>query len=142
MILISNSTAQTLTPGQAITFDTVLLKSGDGECCHNNAARTLTFAKLRKCGFYDILYQANIAVTTAAVGQLSIQIDGVTLPETTTTFIPAAANTDFASVNRETVVFNTCNEVSTVTVVNTGTTNVVVNPNATLLIRRISGGAA
>lgn len=140
MILISNSTPQTLAPGQSITFDKVLLKSGDGECCHNNAARTLTISKIRRGGIYEISFSANIAVTTAAEGELSIQVDGVTLPETTALFLPAVADTEFQAIGGRTAVFNRCNESTPVTVTNTGTSTIIVDAEASLLIHRVSGG--
>lgn len=139
MILVTNSTAQTLAPGQAITFDTVLLKTGDAECCRNNAARTIAAAKLRKCGNYIISFEANIT-RSDAVGeaQLSIQVSGTTLPETTAVFVPPATNV-YGSIAKSTVVSNGC-ETTVVTVVNTGTTSVIVAPYSALFIRRISGG--
>ena len=141
MILLSNSTAQVLAPGQAITFDTLLLRSGDGECCHNNAARTINTAKLRKCGIYEIHYQANFFATdTVAPIQLSVQVDGTTLPETTAIVTVGAIDT-VEPVSRTTLVRNICADVTTVTVVNTGTTTVTVEPNASLMIKRLSGGA-
>ena len=36
MIILSNSVAQTLAPGQSATFDTIILKTGKAECFRRN----------------------------------------------------------------------------------------------------------
>lgn len=139
MILVSNSAAQTLNAGQAITFDTVLLKTGTGECCRNNAARTVTSAKLKQCGNYEIQFHGNVGGPTAdADVSLAIAVDGVILPETIMLSTPSVAVTEGNSVSAFTVVSNTCGDSGVITVINNGTNPNIVFANTALLIRRIS----
>lgn len=132
MIVLTNTTEQTLAPGQAITFDEVLLHSGCGECHRRNTGSV----KMRANGCYDVFFAANIGGTTAAVPvQLSIQVGGATLPETTMISVPAAV-ADRNNVARDTTVKNCCGDYDRLTVVNTGTVPVVVGANSVFKVRR------
>ena len=70
--------------------------------------------------------------------QLALQVGGETLQETTM-ISAAAAVGDLNNVGAETRVRNCCGDYDRVTVVNTGTSDVVVGPNAALVIGRRSG---
>lgn len=73
MIKLSNTTAQTLTPGQAITFDRVIFKSGCAECHRANTSSV----KLRANGTYEVAFSANIGATAATTAvELSILLGG------------------------------------------------------------------
>ena len=134
MITLSNLTAQTLAPGQALVFDDVILHSGCGECHRRNTGAV----KLRANGVYIVNYGANISGATAGTPvQLSLQIGGATLPETTVISTPAAAN-DFNNVFRETQLKNCCGDYDRITLVNTGTSTVTVGANAVVNVRRAS----
>lgn len=135
MIQLSNTTAQTLTPGQAITFDKTLLHTGCGEC---HRANTSSVKMRAMSGTYEVAFGANIGAEAANTAvQLSIQIGGDTLPESTMISTTAAVG-DLNSVSRVVPVRNTCGDYSRVTIVNTGTVNVTVGANSTLFIKRIS----
>lgn len=134
MIVLSNTTAQTLQPGQAITFNSVILHSGCGECHRQNTSSV----KMRANGIYDVRFAGNIGGATAATAvQLSMQIGGATLPETTMISVPAAAN-DLNNVATFTAIKNTCGDYDRVTVVNTGTEPVIVGANSVFMIRRVA----
>lgn len=57
MIEISNSTAQTLTPGQAIAFDVTNLKTRCTAECHKTG---MTDVRLRLNGIYEIVFRATL----------------------------------------------------------------------------------
>lgn len=126
MIVLSNSTEQTLQPGQSLIFDVVRHRSGCGECHRPESASV----KLKANGMYDISFNANIASEATGVVQLSIQLGNETLPETTMISTPAAAN-QFNNVSASTEVKNCCCDYDRLTVVNTGTTAVIVNAQTT-----------
>lgn len=134
MIVVSNSTVQTLQPGQSITFDTVRLHTGNGECYRQGSSSV----KLRCKGVYDVMFSGNIGGTTGGTEvQLSIELGGEILPETTMKSVPAATG-DFNNVATGTYVCSGCGDYSRVTVTNTGTAPVVVDQNTSLRIGRRS----
>lgn len=134
MIELSNTTAQTLEAGQAITFDKVLLKTGCGECHRANTGSV----KLRSSGTYVVSFGANIGATAATTEvQLSIQIGGETIPQSTMISTTATVG-NLNSVSRTVPVRNCCCDYDRITVVNTGTTELTVGANSCLFIRRVS----
>lgn len=134
MIVLSNTTAQTLQPGQAITFNNKILHTGCGECHRANTSSV----KMRANGIYVATFSGNIGGATAATPvQLSIQVGGETLPETTMISVPAAAN-DLNNVSATTILRNCCGDYDRLTVVNTGTVPVIVDANTAFAIRRVA----
>lgn len=134
MIELTNTTAQTLEAGQAITFDKVLLKTGCGEC-HRASTSSV---KLRSRGIYMVSFGGNIGGATAGTAvQLSIALGGDILADGTVISTSAAAN-DLNAVSRTLPVQNTCGDYDRVTVVNTGTTTVTVGAGSVLFVRRVA----
>ena len=134
MIELSNTTAQTLTTGQAITFDKVIFKTGCGEC-NRTASNSV---KLRANGTYEISFSANIGATTATTAaQLTIQLGGESLYDGTMISTTAAAG-DLNNVSKTVGVRNCCGDYDRVTIVNTGTASINVGVGASLFIKRVS----
>lgn len=133
MIVLSNTTEQTLTPGQSITFDKVVHKSGNAECHRANTASV----KLRCPGVYAVEFSGNIGGTVAGPVQLVIELGGDPLLETTMKSIPGAVG-DFNNVSNGTKVRNCCGDYDRITVTNNGTSDVVVDANSNLRIGRLS----
>ena len=135
MIELSNTTAQTLSPGQALTFDTVLLKSG---CVESHRTNSGIVSLRAKCSIYEIHFSANISGTTAGPVQLSIELDGEPMAETTMISTVATAG-DLNNVAASTLVRTGCaGAYEHITVVNTGTSDVVVSPNPAFYIKRVA----
>ncbi len=134
MTVLSNTTEQTLQPGQSIVFDDVIFKSGCGECHRKNTSSV----KLRANGIYALHFSGNIGGETAATPvQLSLTLGGSTLPETTMISTPAAT-TDRNNVATATRVRNCCGDYDRVSVTNTGTVPVIVAPNTSFIAERTS----
>lgn len=131
MIVLSNSATQALTPGQAVTFDSVILHTGNAEC-HRKGSSSV---KLRCNGLYEVSFSGNITSTTTGSVQLTLAIDGTALSDGTMITTPAAAG-DINNVAKTTLVSNCCGGGDSITVVNNGTTDVVVQPGTTLYIAR------
>lgn len=133
MIVISNSNAQTLAPGQSLIFNTTIMKDGC-DCCRRG---NQTFAKIRKPGNYLISFGANIGTTTEdGIAQVSILVGGQVLPESTMISETAAAG----GVNNvfRTIPFKVCcNDFTQVTVSNTGDTTINIDENPMLSIVKI-----
>ena len=137
MIILSNSTAQTLAAGQSVTFDLIKRKAGCGEGFMQGG--NAVWLKGNNAGAsYDVSYGANIGATAPGQAQLSIQFNGVTLNETTAISTTATAG-DLNNVSRATNIPTGCGFGNgTVTLTNTGTTEITVGANSVLKISRRS----
>lgn len=134
MIELSNTIAQTIAPGQSITFDTVILKTGCAETHRTNSGIVTLRAK---CGLYEVRFSANISGTAAGPVQLAIELDGEPIAETTMISTVTTAG-DPNNVSADTFIRTDCGCCGRVTVVNTGTADVVVSPNPAFLVKRIA----
>lgn len=134
MIVLSNSAAQTLSPGQSITFDLVKLHTGCGEC-HRTGT---TSVKLRCNGVYDIFFGANVTAPSAGQVQLVAELGGDPLTETTAIHTVSTPG-EFENISRGTYVKNCCGDYDRVTVTNNGATTIIVGANSVLKIGRRSG---
>lgn len=131
MILLSNTTAQLLQPGQSITFDKVILHHGCGECHNEQLPKTV---KLRKQGVYTLHFSANITSATAGDAlQLAIAAGGQPLVETAMNTTPSTANA-LRNVSTGTYFENCCSDMNRLSVINTGATAVTVAPNTSFMI--------
>lgn len=133
MIVLSNSAEQTLLAGQSIVFDLVKLHSGCAEC-HRAGSNSV---KMKQNGIYEVAFSGNIGGTVAGPVQLSIQVGGETLAETTM-ISTAGAVGDLNNVAAQTRVRNCCGDYDRITVTNTGTSDVVVGANSALVVGRRS----
>lgn len=134
MIEISNSTAQTLTPGQAIAFDVTNLKTRCTAECHKTGMMDV---RLRLNGIYEIVFSGNIGGVAAGAVQLSISAGNAVLPGSTMISTTAAAG-DLNNVAKTMLVGNGCGMYDIIRIVNTGTANLTVGPGANLVVRRIA----
>lgn len=134
MIELSNTAAQTIAPGQSLTFDTVLLKTGCAEAHRSNSGIVTLKAD---CAVYEIHFAANISATAAGTAQLAISLDGEPLVETTMiNTISTAGDPDNAAT--ATLVKTGCGCCGKISVTNTGTTSVIVSDNPALFVKRVA----
>lgn len=135
MIELTNSAAQTVQPGAAVTFDTVMLHTGCGECF----TKGIPSVKLRAIGgTYKIDFTGNVSGTAADTPvQLAVALGGVAIPATVAVSTPAAENA-FNNIAIGTYVKNTCGDLNRVSIVNTGTVPVLLAANMNLRIARVS----
>lgn len=134
MIQLGNSAAQTIQPGQVVTFDRVSHHSGCAECYRQGT----NSVKLRANGVYKVEFSGNISSATAETPvQLAIALGGIPLSETVMESTPAVANA-YNSVSTGTYIRNCCGDFDRVTVMNTGTNPVLLSANMNLRIGRRS----
>ncbi len=135
MIIVSNTAAQTLQPGQAITFNEVRLKTGCGEAFR---MQTGTIG-LRNNAAYRITFHANVGGTVAAAPvQLNIQLGGASDLTTTMISTPTTADTELNNVSASTGILTGCNGLpNTVTVANTGVNPIIIGANPSLMVNRV-----
>lgn len=132
MLVLSNSTAQTLLPGQAIIFDVVVFKANECMCCHRKNSPSVKLTKRNHP--YKIDFHANIGpVDGAEITGLAIRLDGEELPETNMIAPTIAANT-YANVSAGTIYKNCCCEMAKLSVVNNGLTTVSVAAGSSFVI--------
>lgn len=136
MIVLSNLTAQTLQPGQAVTFNNVITESNCGRnVCYNKQAPQSV--KLCKRGPYEVHFSGNVTGTTAnAALQLAIALGGQALSETAMNSTPAAAGS-LNNVHTTTVVRNCCCDLDRLSVINTGAVPVTLAPNSAFVIHKL-----
>ena len=137
MIILSNSIAQTLAPGQSLTFDITTLHTGCAEC-HRSGSGSVGLRANN--GIYNVSFRANIGSTTAATdAQLAIQMGGSPLLETTMLSATTTAG-DLNNVSCETAVSTCCcnGGGGAIAVTNTGTTTITVGANPCLFIKRVA----
>lgn len=132
MIELTNTTAQTIQPGGAVTFDKVLLKTGCGECFNSMLP---TSVKLRSNGIYDAEFNGNITGAANAILQLAIAVANRPLPQTAMNAVPAAAN-NLVNVSAGTYIKDCCCDLDRISIVNSGTTPVTIAPNSSFRIAR------
>lgn len=133
MIVLTNTTQQTLEPGQVLAFDRTVLHTGCGEC-HREGTATV-YMRQTDGSVYELYFNGN--VTAAEAGEISLATGGAPLPETGMAVVAQAAETDFVNVGAATAVQNLCGYYDNVSVVNTGTTPVTVDVNACLFVKRV-----
>ena len=133
MILLTNSAEVTLAPGQALTFDTVALHFGCGEY-HRGGSSAV---KMCFNGPYIASFSGNIGGTTAATPvQLSFSLGGDILADSLMISVPVAVG-DLNNVSKTIGVANRCGDYDRITVVNSGTEDVVIGEGASLLVTRV-----
>lgn len=133
MIVLSNLSAQTIQPGQSVTFDKVILKTGNCECYNSQLPKSV---KLKGQGVYKLGYSANVASPTAgAAMQLAIAVSGQPIVETAMNSTPSTANV-LNNISTETRFRVCCSDMDRVSVLNTGAVPVVLAPNSSFVIER------
>lgn len=135
MLELSTTAEQTVAVGQAITFDVAVWDKG----CAENWRRLTSAVVFNDClpntSIFDVRFSGNVGGTTAATAvQLSLTQGGTALPETVTISVPAAT-TDFNNVHNGTWVPG---DAGNLTIVNTGTTPIVIGAGFNLRVNRVA----
>lgn len=134
MIILSNTLAQVLNPGQSLVFDNAIMRTGCGAECHRNGSAPVA---LTKGGIYEISAKLNVSPTEVGTAEAAIMVSGGILPETKMVSTPNAAG-DLNTVFCKTAVrpCGPCGE--SVTIQNVGTIPINVDANSMLFIKRIA----
>lgn len=132
MILLSNSTTQTVQPGEAITFDLETFKSGCCEC-HRQGSSAI---KLKKCGVYELMFIGNVGGAAVGTVQLQMEAGGEVLPETTIIVTEDTVGS-LDNVTAHTFFRNCCGDYDRITIVNTGTVAAVIDANSAFTAKRL-----
>lgn len=136
MIELSNTSAQTVAVGQTVTFNTSIIKSRCGaESWRSGTGQVRLTAD---CATYEVSFNANVTGATASTPvQLTMYLSGAPLPETTMISTPATANA-INNVSATTAIKNSCGDYDRIYIVNTGTTEINIDANPVLFVKRIA----
>lgn len=134
MIKLTNLAAQTIQPGQSVTFSTIMKRSGCAECFRIG---TGSVKLCKRPASYEAVFQANVTTQEAGAAQLSFQLSGDTLPESTVVRQITTANA-FDSITLSDLISVSCCDFDRLTVVNTGTIPVVISTNPLFYVKRVS----
>lgn len=133
MITLTNPSAQTVQPGQNVTFTTVDAHTGCSECYRPGT----NSVKLRSGGAYEVTYAANVSNGTANQAiQLGVALSGTVMPISIAIEAPATAGT-LTNMTRTVPVTNCCCDFDRITLVNSGPNPINLGPNPMLYIRRV-----
>lgn len=133
MIVLTNTTAQTLAAGAALAFDSVVVKTKNGCECHRGDSPTV---KLCQKGIYEITFTANVGGGAGTQVNMAVYDAGEQLPETRMSATIDAA-TDVYNIAASTALKHCCDG-GRITVANYGTMPVVVQPGSALFIKRLA----
>lgn len=134
MIVLSNSIAQTLNPGQSATFDTIVMHTGNSECFKQDTGSVF----LRKApAIYEVNFSGNVGTTDAGTAELAFAINGDTLSKSIMVSSTIASG-DLNNVAKTIPVKTCCCMPSFCTVINNGTEAVNIGEGPTFYIKRIA----
>lgn len=140
MIVLSNTTTQTIQPNAIALFNTDVMHTG---CAEDHRDNTGTINLNANCNcrthpIYELFFNGNVGGAAGSQANLVIVADGITnLPETTMTATIALA-TDVQNVAAHTFFRKSCNSGNTVAIKNVGTTPVTLAANPSFAVRRVN----
>lgn len=133
MIVLSNTAAQTLTPGESLIFDNTVIQSGSAEHHADNSASVL----MLKPGMYEIHFTGNVAgVTDESTMMLGVRVGSNTLLETTM-MKTACLKECYSNVASATIVRCETKGMD-IGVTNIGTTPITIAPHSSIFIKRVA----
>ena len=134
MIVLTNTSDQTVSSGGVITFNSVVLHTGCAERYRENTG----MVKLANSGIYEVQFHGNVSSDTAdTTVELTVMISGAELAETEMLYTPSTADI-YGNVSAATAVRNYCGDYDSITVQNTGSADILVAAGCCLFIKRIA----
>ena len=133
MIVLCNTTAQTLKQGESLIFDNTVIQSGCAEYHSEHSSSVLT----RKPGRYEIHFTGNIAGTEDhSTAKVAVRVGPNTLSETTMMktvcckehYCNVAASTNVRCETKG----------KDIGVTNIGDTPFVIAPNSSIFVKRVA----
>lgn len=132
MIVLCNTTAQTLKPGESLIFDNTVIQSGSAEHHADNSASVL----MLKPGMYEIHFTGNVAgIEDDSTTKVAVRVGPNTLSETT--MMTARPKEHYSNVAAATIV--RCGTKGTdIGVTNIGAVPIVIAPHSSIFIKRVA----
>lgn len=133
MIVLCNTTAQTLKPGESLIFDNTVIRSGCAEYHSDHSSSVL----ILKPGIYEIHFTGNIAGTEDdSTAKVAVRVGPNTLSETTM-MKTACPKECYSNVAAATIV--RCEtKGKDIGVTNIGDAPIVVAPHSSIFVKRVA----
>lgn len=133
MIVLCNTTAQTLKPGESLIFDNTVIQSGSAEHHADNSASVL----MLKPGMYEIHFTGNVAgIEDDSTTKVAVRVGPNTLSETTM-MKTVRLKEQYSNVAAATIV--RCGTKGTdIGVTNIGAVPIVIAPHSSIFIKRVA----
>lgn len=133
MIVLCNTTAQTLKPGESLIFDNTVIQSGSAEHHADNSASVL----MLKPGMYEIHFTGNVAgIEDDSTTKVAVRVGPNTLSETTM-MKTVCLKEQYSNVAAATIV--RCGTKGTdIGVTNIGAVPIVIAPHSSIFIKRVA----
>lgn len=133
MIVLSNTNAQTLTPGESLIFDNTVIQSGCAEHHADNSASVL----ILKPGMYEIHFTGNVAgIEDDSTTKVAVRVGPNTLSETTM-MKTVCPKEHYSNVAAATIV--RCEtKGKDIGVTNIGAAPIVIAPHSSIFVKRVA----
>lgn len=133
MIVLSNTNAQTLTPGESLIFDNTVIQSGCAEHHADNSASVL----MLKPGMYEIHFTGNVAGTEDdSTAKVAVRVGPNTLSETT--MMKTACPKEYYSNVAAATIVRCETKGKDIGVTNIGAAPIVIAPHSSIFIKRVA----
>ena len=133
MIVLSNTNAQTLTPGESLIFDNTVIQSGCAEHHADNSASVL----MLKPGMYEIHFTGNVAgIEDESTLRLGIRVDSNTLSETT--MMKTVCRKEYYSNVAAATIVRCETKGKDIGVTNIGAAPIVIAPHSSIFVKRVA----
>ena len=133
MIVLSNTTAQTLKPGESLIFDNTVIQSGCAEYHSDHSSSVL----ILKPGMYEIHFTGNVAgIEDESTLRLGIRADSNTLSETT--MMKTVCHKEHYSNVAAATIVRCETKGKAIGVTNIGAVPIVIAPHSSIFVKRVA----
>lgn len=133
MIVLSNTTAQTLKPGESLIFDNTVIQSGCAEYHSDRSSSVL----ILKPGMYEIHFTGNVAgIEDESTLRLGIRVGSNTLSETT--MMKTVCHKEHYSNVAAATIVRCETKGKAIGVTNIGAVPIVIAPHSSIFVKRVA----
>lgn len=133
MIVLSNTTAQTLKPGESLIFDNTVIQSGCAEYHSDRSSSVL----ILKPGMYEIHFTGNVAgIEDESTLRLGIRVDSNTMSETT--MMKTVCHKEHYSNVAAATIVRCETKGKAIGVTNIGAVPIVIAPHSSVFVKRVA----
>lgn len=133
MIVLSNTTAQTLTPGESLIFDNTVIQSGCAEHHSDHSSSVL----ILKPGMYEIHFTGNVAgIEDDSTTKVAVRVGPNTLSETT--MMKTVCRKEYYSNVAAATIVRCETKGMDIGVTNIGAAPIVIAPHSSIFVKRVA----
>lgn len=133
MIVLCNTTAQTLKPGESLIFDDTVIRSGCAEYHSDHSSSVL----ILKPGIYEIHFTGNVAgIEDESTLRLGIRVGSNTLSETT--MMKTVCHKEHYSNVAAATIVRCETKGKDIGVTNIGAAPIVIAPHSSIFVKRVA----